>query len=142
WVQISGQIALNSKGEAWRLFSRLPDAALPVSSNCDFLTTGCLPGRSARGPSEIFQLHSDGTLWAGKLAGPAKDRRVRPATKWRRIGKRSDWISLDGWSGTVIGVTADGTIWTWGTDISQEGVEMLQSRIETLKRKAMTLLRA
>jgi hypothetical protein len=39
--------------------------------------------------------------------------------------------------GTVVGVTADGTIWTWGTDISQEGVEMLQSRMGTMKRKVL-----
>jgi hypothetical protein len=142
WVHTAGQIALNSKGEAWRLFPGLPDATATAASIGDLLAGGCVPGRSAFGYGEIYQLHADGTLWAGKLAWSQKEQRLGPETAWRKVGKRSDWISLDGWIGTVIGVTGDGTVWMWGTDISQEGVEMLQSRMGNLKRTTLGLLRA
>jgi hypothetical protein len=37
-----------------------------------------------------------------------------------RFGQRSDWVSVWGSSGTVVGLTSDGTLWTWGVDYGQE----------------------
>jgi hypothetical protein len=36
--------------------------------------------------------------------------------QWRRIGERTDWVSIWGYDETYFGLTADGTVWVWGID--------------------------
>jgi hypothetical protein len=142
WVHLGGSIALNSKREAWQLLYGLPDATAPAEKSCGLLANGCVPGRSAFAHPGMYRIQDDGTLWMAKPLWSSKQHRLFTAKTSQRVGQRSDWVSLDGWMGTAIGVTADGTVWMWGTDVSQEGVEMLPSRIGTLKRKALTLFHA
>jgi hypothetical protein len=142
WVGLEGQVAFNAKGEAWQLFYEPPNAAAPVEGICRLISTAWLPGLTASGPESIYQLHEDGTLWAAKLRWSQRQQRSVPASSWHKVGDRSDWRHLDGSMGTVIGVTADGTVWMWGVDISQEGVEVLQSKIGALKRTVQGWWRA
>ena len=137
WVRLEGQVAFNAKGEAWQLFFAPPNLEAPAEGICRLIATDWRPGRSAFGQEGLYQLHDDRTLWTAKLSWSSKERRFGPATSWHKVGDRADWVSVEGSMGTVIGVTADGTVWMWGTDISQEGVEMLQSRFGALKRKVL-----
>jgi hypothetical protein len=131
WTQLEGDLVLNQRGELWRAFYGRPDASAPASATCQLFADNCLPGRFARVAWGFCQLHADGTLWETKL-NFSRGFPFRPGNQWYRMGKRSDWVSLWG-MGTGLGLTADGTIWTWAADPGQEQVMMLGSKIELLK---------
>jgi hypothetical protein len=115
----------------WRTLYAAPDASLPASSNCDYLITNCLPEKFAFAGSGLYQLHSDGTLWRTQL-DYNQDHTVSPRHQGTRVGNRADWLKLWGSRGTAIGLTRDGTLWIWGTDLGQEGVMMFRSRMEAV----------
>ncbi len=135
WVSLEGELVLNSRGELWRVFHAPPDAAAPVGATCQLFVTHCVPGRFAWAGWEFYQLHEDGTLWKTKLSYSG-GLSFRPANTWRRVGKRSDWVSLWGGSGTGLGLTDDGMVWMWAADPGQEWVITLDSRIGLLKNRA------
>jgi alpha-tubulin suppressor-like RCC1 family protein len=128
WVHLDGRNAFTRDGEMWCTLYAAPDASMPASSNCDYLITNCLPEKFALAGSALYQLHSDGTLWRVQL-DYNQDHTVSPSHQGTRVGNRSDWSKLWGSRGTAIGLTRDGTLWIWGTDLGQEGVMMLRSRM-------------
>src|SRR5262249_12669713 len=86
------------------------------------------------GAPKLYQIRADGTLWEKSYSfGPWAAPPVEP---WRQVGKRSDWVEL--WSvwGTAMGLTAEGTLWTWGivqsrfpTHNFSAKLKLLQSRL-------------
>ena len=60
---------------------------------------------------------------------------------WRQCGKRSDWVSIWGSGSTVIGLTADGTLWAWGEDLSHEKGPDFHAKVALLKEKYKKVLR-
>jgi hypothetical protein len=44
---------------------------------------------------------------------------LAPSAPPVRIGQRSDWVSVWGNFTTAVGLTSDGTLWTWGADYGQ-----------------------
>jgi alpha-tubulin suppressor-like RCC1 family protein len=104
-------------GEVWQPFQALPSGDASVNTSCRLLASNALPQGIAVavcGAPKLYQLRSGGTLWEK----PHSFSSVPPAaaTPWKQTGKRSDWVSLWSASGTAFGLTADGTIWTWGHD--------------------------
>jgi alpha-tubulin suppressor-like RCC1 family protein len=74
------------------------------------------------GRSHGLILASDGSLWSWGsdfLGWPVLGLgNVPPQTRLRRIGKETNWISISaGWTHNLA-VKADGTLWTWGQDLS------------------------
>ena len=59
---------------------------------------------------------------------------------WHRFGKRSDWTAIWGAGGTAFGLTDDGTIWTWGIDLSRPPSPNVLARIERAYVKLATSL--
>ena len=124
--------ALNRKGELWRLFNSRPQPLAPAASIGELFASNCVPGRFALALG-LCQLHPDGTLWETKLAS-SHPPHYKPLDQWHRLGQRSDWIALWG-MGTAYGVTADGTVWTWGAAWGQEGITPLSSKIHLLENR-------
>ena len=125
--------ALNRKGELWTLFRSAPQPTMPVTAVGELFASNCVPGRFALAVGFI-QLHPDGTLWTTRLDVSRGGFQYKPLNQWRRVGNRSDWVTLWGW-GTAYGMTADGTLWTWGTDWGQEGVTPLSSKMHLLENR-------
>jgi hypothetical protein len=61
--------------------------------------------------------------------------------EWHRLGKRTDWIGLWGaGGGTAVGLTADGTLWTWGIDPGREPELNMSARLKLVQGRLMTLI--
>jgi hypothetical protein len=140
WVALERNLAFNRDGQVWQLLSAAPDASAPAAKTCMLLASNCVAGRFAVVMQNAYQVHADGTLWTADL-NLRQDRKSEYAQRqsWRRVGKRTDWISLWGFP-TAYGLTADGTLWVWGFDMGQDGVMPFSLRIYLLKDKLMTRL--
>jgi len=126
-------LALDRDGGLWCLFNSQPQPSADAASVCDLFASNCVPGRFAFVyPGGLCQLHPDGTLWEAKMdfSHPPN---YKLLNQWRRLGKRSDWIGLWGGMGTAYGVTADGTVWTWGCAFGQEGITSGASKMHALE---------
>jgi hypothetical protein len=88
---------------------------------------------------KIYQVRGDGSLWQ-------KDYAYSRGTggtsgEWRRVGKRSDWVSIWGSGGTALGLTLDGTLWTWGVDVGRElGEAGFSTKIKNAQVRLQTLV--
>jgi hypothetical protein len=59
-----------------------------------------------------------------------------------RFGQRTDWISVWGGAGTLIGLSSDGSLWTWGIDFGQERHYNLGERLDIAKKAIANALGA
>jgi len=127
----------NDNHELWQPIGK-PDPTRPAASGSRRLFPSDTPLNPAFGyvvaPAEgiaIFDTRPDGTLWMAPTTWTT-DQAVR-SSKWRQVGERQDWVRL--WSNwdTTIGLTSDGTLWTWGNDLSKEAGKDFRARTRQLK---------
>ena len=107
----------NRLGEVWEPFHAAPNPEASAASSFQLVATNAVPGRFASawcGEPRIYEVRSDGALW--ERTQPLNTSAAIPVGDWRRLGKRSDWAALWGTGGTALGMTGDGTLWTWGID--------------------------
>ena len=141
WVGFtSGFLPLvrTGSGDLWLPFYGVPNADAPAASNCRLLLSNSVPGRVAAafcGTSQHFEVRADGTLWQRSF--PFYPGTSAPVGNWRRVGKRSDWVSLWSGGGTAFGLTADGTLWTWGIDPSRDPTMDFFSRLKLAQQRVM-----
>jgi alpha-tubulin suppressor-like RCC1 family protein len=136
WVRfLSGSDMVENRSGQWFLpLKAPPDPKAPASSLLSRMV-GLDPSPhrfafASCGFPMLFQIRSDGSLWE----------RINPnfpiphsSSRWTRVGRRSDWLAIRGDGGTAFGITSDGTVWMWGTDVSQEPILDRQSRLRKLK---------
>jgi len=130
----------NRSGELWEPFHAAPSAEAPAALSCRLVVSNCVPGRFATafcGKPKLYELRSDGTLW--ERWEPLSFYPDTPVGDWLRVGKRADWVGLWGGHGTALGLTADGTLWTWGIDVGREPAADFLSRLK-LARSWLTSL--
>ena len=121
----------NRLGELWEPFQAPPNPEATAASSFRLIATTLVPGRFAAawcGDPEFYEVRSDGTLWG--RTQPLSTSSATPVGEWRRLGKRSDWTALWGTGGTALGLTSDGTLWTWGIDPGQEPVPDFRTRLK------------
>jgi hypothetical protein len=127
-------------GELWEPFHAAPNPEASAASSFRLVVSKAVPGRFAAawcGGPKIYELRPNGTLW--ERAQPLSTYSTTPVGEWRRLGKRSDWTSLWGGGGTAMGLTADGTIWTWGIDLGREPVPDFMSRLKLAQSRLTTM---
>ncbi len=141
WVELtSGAMVLarSKSGELWDPLYRRPSADASVGEVCRLTSTNCRSDQIAsafRGQSELFEVRSNGTLWAKTYPMNPADFTKTTSTSagtWQQVGNRSDWLSVGGNWGTAFGLTSDGTIWFWGVDWNGEPVIDFSSRLNAL----------
>ncbi len=111
----------NRLGQLWDPTFAAADPDAPASSSCKLVSTNADSGHAAvawAGRPKLYELHADGSLWERDYATGFWT--AAPDAKWRRVGKRSDWVALWGGGGTAVGLTVDGTVWTWGIEPGRE----------------------
>jgi hypothetical protein len=110
-------MALTRNGDLWELSGARPNPQAPAAAVCRLIASNAAPGRIATtycGDRKIYELRGDGTLWEKPcLFGLATEAKK---FSWRRVGRRSDWVYITAAGATAFGLTADGTVWTWGHD--------------------------
>ncbi len=128
-------------GELWEPFHAAPSPTARAASMFRLVASNTVPGRFAAawcGEPRFYEVRSDGTLWGRAQAfGPLS---ATPTGPWFRVGKRSDWTGLWGASGTALGMTSDGTLWTWGIDPGREPAPDFLSRLKMAQRRFASLL--
>jgi hypothetical protein len=129
----------NASGEVWQLITTSASPMASVWTTGELLASNSLPGHLVAafdGKPELFELRGDGTLW--EKAYPISAMFVvSPDEKWRQVGKRLDWQAIWGSGSTGFGLTADGTLWTWGVDPTRDGnwsfAEKFQMMLASIK---------
>jgi hypothetical protein len=143
WRGLTGgtlSLVWNRAGELWEPFHGVPNAEVSAASNFRLVVPHAVPGRFAIawcGGPKLYEVRSDGTLWG--RTQPLSTQTATPVGEWRRLGKRSDWIGLWGTAGTAVGLTADGTLWTWGIDPGREPDLDIISRLKLAQSRLMAL---
>jgi hypothetical protein len=149
WVGFSESLVggvKNQAGELWCLspLSKLPGPDVPISRIgvriVDKITSsayGFLCRTNWTWAS--FETRGDGTLWATPRSGALTDPPTSPPA---RFGERSDWVSLWGTFDTTLGLTADGTLWTWGKDFGQPAHYEFGEKLGAIKETIATMLGA
>jgi alpha-tubulin suppressor-like RCC1 family protein len=127
WVSLDadGQLR-NRAGELWDATSSVPNSDLVDASNCRLISTNWRADHIETGSRVMAaRVQRDGILWS---AIPDGTQTLRP------ISSRSDWVSVWAFNSTAFGMTADGTIWTWGLDLGR----IPTTRLQTLKLRIMS----
>jgi hypothetical protein len=92
-----------------------------------------------------YEIHTNGTLWFSLIDFSAN---TLPGAllEARQAGPRTDWLAVararaaPNGGLTTFGLTADGTLWTWGWNLGEKPTVQVQSRIEVAKLRAKALL--
>jgi len=142
WVGLEREWALLRREtvELWQPLLSPPNPKSSVTSSGHPSISNWRPNRSAMafgGMLAQFEVRPDGTLWKAPYA--LKSDELTPSNQWRQVGKRSDWVSIGGF-GSVLGLTADGTVWVWGQDLGQEPIPDPRSKRKLLWARVMTWL--
>jgi Regulator of chromosome condensation (RCC1) repeat len=130
----------NRLGEVWEPFHAAPNPEGSAASVSRLVATNAFPGRFATawcGEPRIYEVRSDGTLW--ERTQPLGTYAAMPVGNWRRVRKRSDWTALWGTGNTAIGLTGDGTLWTWGIDPGGNPPSDFLSRLKLARTRLMSL---
>jgi Regulator of chromosome condensation (RCC1) repeat len=104
-----------------------------AARTCALVSAGSLPGHvigAISGTPKLYELRVDGSIWEKSYPLPGW---TAPTDNWRRFGKRSDWVGIWGTGSTAIGLTADGTVWTWGEDFSRPPKFSFSARLAMLQ---------
>jgi alpha-tubulin suppressor-like RCC1 family protein len=130
--------ARNQAGEWWSFypFRSLPGAKVPVaaigqlaSSNSAMAALG--PVFNTKWSFGMYDIQPGGTMTVKPLLSwPASAPSLTPTI---RFGQRSDWISAWGGAGTLLGLSSDGSLWTWGLDFRQRRHYSLGERLDLAK---------
>ena len=143
WTGLTGgswSLVWNRAGELWEPFHGVPNAEVSAASSFRLVASHAVPGRFAIawcGGPKLYEVRSDGTLWG--RTQPFSTQTAMPVGEWRRLGNRSDWLGLWGTSGTAVGLTADGTLWTWGIDQGREPELDFISRLKLAQSRLMSV---
>ena len=127
WISLGDRTwsgAQNQAGEWWSLFpfASFAGADVPVSelgwlATSNSATSAIGLAYHANWSFTAYGIQPDGTMWTSPIfSWPV----LRPPNPQDRVGQRSDWVSVWGQNGTVIGLTSDNTLWTWGADFGQQ----------------------
>jgi hypothetical protein len=147
WVALSDGLEngfRNKVGEFWRLNDlriAFPGANVSVSSLGSLIgsngaTISSGPLFTTNWNHAKYEVRTNGTLWANPLSWINGTLQANPLSGPPvRVGQRSDWVSVWGTPFSMIGLTSDGTLWTWGADCGHEShwVEVFGERIRFLE---------
>ena len=141
-------LARNNAGELWwlrNLASSLPDATASIGAFGSLLTQ--VPASSLasqtinpfRYGASRYEVHTNGTLWFSPIvaSGVGGSPVIRVE---ERAGQRSDWVAVASAHNAAFGLTADGTLWTWGLNLGSQPRVETRSRIEVAKQRAESAL--
>jgi hypothetical protein len=141
-------LARNNVGELWwlrNIGSSLPDATASVGAFGSLLPqvpASTLTSQTInlfRPGASHYEVHTNGTLWVSPIVagGPRGTPLIREA---EQAGQRSDWVAVANAYGATFGLTADGTLWTWGRNLGEQPRVETRSRIEVAKLRAAAAL--
>jgi hypothetical protein len=135
WTGLSADgLASNKAGELWDVKYANPNPASRAAEVCSLVSSDWTADRVHSTPVWTqTQIRAGGTLWTVHLVPSTPP--LALADDWRQLGARSDWVAAWGEGPTGFGLTADGTVWTWGVELGQEPVKTYETRLELLRQR-------
>ncbi len=143
WTTLAERQATYARDSAgtWRtLLYDLPDPNASVDANTKLFLNQAKTDRLVFGLAvepvlypAVFEARPDGSLMFSPYTFPNAS--AGSAENWQRFDARSDWLQVWSNSGTMLGLTADGTLWTWGFDLTAEADSGLKARHARLEEK-------
>ena len=129
-------MARNSDGEIWlptggSSSTAFPSPATSMSALGVLFASGVSSNQQSQlapsfAPNLIrYEIHTNGTLWTV----PYKFNLASVFTKADQADPRTNWVAVTTAGITTFGLTADGTLWTWGMDLSEKPQAGLRSRL-------------
>jgi alpha-tubulin suppressor-like RCC1 family protein/ABC-type transport system involved in multi-copper enzyme maturation permease subunit len=133
WTALDANgLTRNRDGELWDSRQAPSEPNAGASEVCYLVSTNVALDRvHSVAPWTLAQIRANGTLWTLHLV-PSHPPLVWE-DDWSRIGTRSDWVGVWGEGRTSFGMTADGTVWTWGVELGQEPLTTYESRWQLLR---------
>lgn len=141
WMAINsdrGITAARDTSGVWHtLFHDSPDPRSAPTSTKIFLkhakAAHLVLGMDVKSPSTqvAYEVREDGSLMISPYTLPHPS--TVPVEGWNRHGHRTDWLGVWSNGGTMLGLTADGTLWTWGYDLA--ALNQVRMRLSQLKMK-------
>ncbi len=133
WVAIeSDGLSRNREGE---LFGPIQQrTGLGINADVGGLVSQKAPGYYRQASQSAWlraEIHSDGTLWGAQRSPAMAVRGVSFVVQ--QLGKRKDWVAVWTEKATGFGMTADGTVWTWGQQFDKDPVRMNGSFLSMLR---------
>ncbi|HSH16795.1 MAG TPA: hypothetical protein VLD18_12215, partial [Verrucomicrobiae bacterium] len=141
WMAINsdrGIAAAKDASGVWHtLFHDLPDPRAAATGTKIFLKQAkadhLVFGLDVKPPlrQAVYEVREDGSLMVSPYTLPYPS--ASPVEGWNRYGHRTDWLGVWSNGGTMLGLTADGTLWTWGYDLA--AMNQVRMRLSQLKVK-------
>jgi ABC-type transport system involved in multi-copper enzyme maturation permease subunit len=135
WAALSADgLARNRAGQLWGLRYAIPNPQAGAEAVCALVSSnGPFDRVHSMSENSRVQVRANGTLWSAPLRPGSAS--APSAGDWRQLGTRADWVAAWGQGATGFGLTADGTVWTWGVELGQEPVKTYASRLELLRKR-------
>ena len=140
FVPSTSPLVRNRAGELWDPTFAPADPNAPAASSCRRVAGSGANNQVAVamvGKPKRYEVRPDGSLWESDYTVGAAA--ATPGNGARRVGKRSDWVSLWSGAGTALGLTADDTLWTWGIDPGREPVFGFASKVRAAQMRLRAL---
>lgn len=131
WVAIGTiviAVARDTAGTWHSLFHDLPDPHAAAAANTKVFLKQAMTGHLVFGQDvklrqasydrrkAVYEVREDGSLMMSSYTYPFPS--AVPVEGWSRYGHRTDWVGVWSDGGVMLGLTADGTLWTWGYDLA------------------------
>ncbi len=116
-------------GTLWRIGEpQMPKHRIYIWNGPSFAPFKAMAVEPSAGPQWVSYFSSLSNKVPARLAASAKIYAYRvptnidtySKTKWRQVGQRTDWVSVWASDESYFGLTANGTVWVWGTDWGQK----------------------
>jgi len=135
WTGLNADgLACNKAGELWDVKNAYPNPGAGAAEVCSLVSSDWTADRVHSAPVWTrTQIRAGGNLWKVNLVPSPPP--LALADDWRQLGARSDWVAAWGEARTGFGLTADGTVWTWGVELGQEPVKTYETRLELLRQR-------
>ena len=146
WVALSAMengLVWNRAGELWEPLVGPPDARAPAVAVGRLIVSNSMPTHVAAaygiGP-DLFQIRTNGTLW--RRTFPYSPWASLTDQGWSQVGKRRDWVAISGGGAVAAGLTADGTLWTWGLDFNHQASLSFLTRVQVARARIASIFGA
>lgn len=142
-------LARNNAGALWLLQglgTSPPDATAPASSiGTLFVQAAASNGTSQsinpfRAGLSRYQAHTNGTLWVSPIVSSGQGGTTGVIREAEQAGTWTNWLAVANLHSVSFGLTADGTLWTWGWNLGAAPRVDTRSRFEVAKMRAAAAL--
>jgi ABC-type transport system involved in cytochrome c biogenesis permease component len=123
---LSAAFARDAGGVWHTLFQDLPHPATPAATNSRPFLRQAQSDRLVFGiavrpnlTQAVYEVREPGALMLSHWTHPTAATGF--AESWLPFDQRTDWLGVWSNGGTMLGLTADGTLWTWGLDLAAAG---------------------